>query len=218
MPKRSPTTSAFYAILCTALFLSCALVVVAQSGRRGPKPTPVPVSTPESTPTPKMPAEKPKAAFTFIIGMDRFGDFSRVPLYVSNGVLRTCAGRLDDPESVDVEIETHDFGHGGAIQRAKSQKEAYVVWLQLVPNTLSGRAGANDDPYNVYIEYIVLAPTTAKQVASGNVFPGAYRNRGVIVSPKTSGIAGDYQLNQAAKATAEKILDHFHVGMVNPRP
>lgn len=218
MPKRSPISSAFYAVFCATLFLSCALAVAAQSGRRVQKSAPLPVSTPEPTPTSNKPAKKPKAAFTFIIGMDRFGDFSRIPLHASSGVLRTCAGRLDEPESVDVEILAHDIGHARATQRAKSEKEAYVVWLRLVPHTFSGRAGANDDPYNVYIEYIVLAPTTAKQVASGNVFPGAYRNRGVIVSPKTSGIAGDYQLNQAAKATAERILDHFHIGMINTQP
>jgi len=182
------------------------------------KSTTAPVSTPEPTPTPNKPVEKPKAAFTFIIGMDRYGDFSRIPLYVSSGVLHTCAGRLDDPESVNVEVASRDISRADAILRAKSEKEAYVVWLQLVPETLSGRAGPNDDPYNVTIEYLVLAPTTAKQVTSGRVYPAAYRNRGVIVSPKTSGIGGDYQLNQAAKATAERILDHFHIGMVNTRP
>jgi hypothetical protein len=146
--------------------------------------------------------------------MDRYGDFSRLPLYVADGVLRTCARRLDDPQSVQVEVESRDIGRGDAIRRAKSEKEAYVVWLQLVPDTMRGRSGTGDDPYNVYIEYIVLAPTTAKQATSGRVFPGAYRNRGVIVRPNGTGIAGDYQLNQAAKATAERILDHFHIGMV----
>jgi hypothetical protein len=191
---------------------------MAQSGRRVRKPTSTPVSTPEPAPTPNKPAEKPKAAFTFIIGMDRFGDFSSLPSSAADGVLRSCAGRLDDPQSIDVEIENRDIGHAGAIQRAKSEKEAYVVWLQLVPDTLSGRAGVNDNPYNVYIEYIVLAPTTAKQVTSGRVFQAGYRNRGVIVNPKSSGVYGDYQLNQAAKATAERILDHFHIGMVIPQP
>ena len=178
------------------------------------KPTPLPVSTPEPTPPPSKPAEKPKAAFTFIIGMDRYGDFSRIPLYVSNGVLRTCASRL---ESVRVEVATRDLGRGDAILRAKSEKEAFVVWLQLVPDTFSGRAGSNDDPYNVNIEYIVLAPTTAKQVTSGRVFP-AYRKRGVILNPKNSGINGNYQLNQAAEETAERILSHFHIGAINRQP
>jgi len=171
------------------------------------------VSTPEPTTAPNKPAEKRKAAFTFIIGMDRYGDFSRIPLYVSTGVLHTCADRLDDPESVDVEVASRDISRADAVLRAKSEKEAYVVWLRLAPETLSGRTGSNDDPYNVSIEYTVLAPTTAKQVTSGRTFPGAYRKGGVILSPKTSGVAGDYQLNQAAKAAAERILDHFHVGV-----
>jgi hypothetical protein len=218
MPKRSPDLYARYVVFLAALLFSCGVAVVAQSGRRAPKSIPTPVATPEPTPTLTKPAEKLKAAFTFIVGMDRFGDYSQIPLYVSSGVLRSCAGRLDDPQSVEVLIESSDMGHAGAIQRAKKEKEAHVVWLQLVPNTLSGRAGPNDDPYNVYIEYIVLAPTTAKQVTSGRVFPGAYRNRGVIVSPGTSGINGDYQLNQAAKAAAERILDHFHLGKINPQP
>jgi hypothetical protein len=182
------------------------------------KPTPVPASTPEPTSSPGKPAQKPKAALTFIIGMDRFGDFSRIPLYVSSDVLRTCADRLDDPESVDVEVASRDISRADAVLRAKSEKEAYVVWLHLAPETLSGRAGPYDDPYNVSIEYVVLAPTTAKQVTSGRTFPGAYRTGSVIVGPKTSGVTGDYQLKQAAKAAAERILDHFHIGGIGTHP
>jgi hypothetical protein len=215
---RLPTSSALRFSLCTALVLSSVSAAVGQSGRRVRKSTPLPVSTPEPTPAPNKPAEKPRAALTFIIGMDRYGDFSRIPLYVSSSVLRTCADRLDDPGSVNVEIATRDIGRGDAIRRAKAEKEAYVVWLQLAPDTFSGRAGSNDNLYNVEIQYLVLAPTTAKQVTSGRTYPGAYRNRGVIVSPKTSGVYGDYYLNQAAKAAAERILDHFHIGMTNTRP
>ena len=211
MPKRAPISSVFYTVFCATCFLLCALAVGAQSGRRVQKAAPLPVSTPEPTPTPNKPAEKPKPAFTFVIGMDKYGDFSRIPLYVSNGVVRTCAGRLDESDLVKVEIATRDIGRADAVLRAKSEKEAYVVWLQLRPDTPGGRAGSNDDPYNVQIEYYVFAPTTAKQVTSGRVFPGAYRNRGVILSPKTSGVYGDYQLNQAAREAAERILAHFHI-------
>ena len=146
--------------------------------------------------------------------MDRYGDFSRIPLYVSSGVLRTCAGRLDDPESVRVETATRDISRADAILRAKAEKEAHVVWLELRPETLSGRAGSNDDAYNVHVQYSVFAPTTAKQVTSGRVYPHAYRNRGVIIGPRTTGISGNYQLNRAAEEVAERILDHFHIGMM----
>jgi hypothetical protein len=127
-------------------------------------------------------------------------------------VLRTFAGRLDDPESVKVEIATRDMGRSDSILRAKSEKEDYVVSLQLRSDTMTG---SNSDPYNVEIAYAVFAPITAKQVTSGRTYPGAYRNKGVILSPK-SPVYGDYALNQAAKDAAERILDHFHVGMVRP--
>jgi hypothetical protein len=212
MPKRSPNSSALYAFFCVALLISCALLTAAQSGRRGSKSTSVPVATPEPTPTLTKPAEKQKAAVTFIIGMDTLADYSRIPLYVSGAVLRTCASRLDEPASVEVETVNNNMSRADAVRRAKSEKEAQVVWIRLRANTLSGETRPNDNPYNVYIEYSVFAPTTAKQVASGNAFPGAYRNGGVIVSPGTSGMTGDYALNQAAKDVADKILNHFHIG------
>jgi hypothetical protein len=217
MPKRSQDPSAVRVMLCTALFFLCAVIAAGQSGRHVRKPTPAPVPVPEPAPTTPKPAEKPKPGLTFIIGMDRFGDFSRIPLSTSSDVLRTCANRLDEPDFVKVDTVTRDIGRADAVLRAKSEKEAHVVWLKLRPNTFSGRAGTNDDPYNVYIEYSVFAPTTAKQVASGRVFPAAYRNSGVILQPKTRSI-GDYYLIQAAKETAESILEHFHVKGRNLRP
>ena len=217
MPKRSLNANALYAVFCVAMLFVCALAVAAQSGRRAPKSAPVPVGTPEPEPTPTLSKpEKVKPAFTFIVGMESNGGFSRVPLYVSSGVLRTFASRLDDSQSVAVQVESRDIGRAGAVQRARSEKEAYVVWLQLVQNNFSGRSGATDDSYDVSIEYVVLAPTTAKQVAGGTVFPGTYRNRGVIAP--TSSSNGDYRLNQAAKAAAERVLDHFHVGKVPTGP
>jgi hypothetical protein len=70
----------------------------------------------------------------------------------------------------------------------------------------------------VDIEYSVFTPTTGKQATSGRTFPAAYRNKGIILSPKSSAISGDYYLNQAAKAAAERILDHFHVALMGKRP
>lgn len=179
------------------------------------KSTPVPVSTPEPTPTPSKPAEKAKPAFTFIVAMDKFGDYSRIPLYVSNGVMRACADRLDEPDSVAAETATRDMGRADAVRRAQAEKESYVVWLQLRPNTLSGRSDPRDNPYDVDIEYSVFAPITADQVTSGRSFPEAYRRKGGILRP-TTGTNGDYYLNQAARGAAERILDHFHVRVVSP--
>src|SRR5687768_10214438 len=163
-------------------------------------------------------AAKPKAAFTFVIGMDRYGDFPRIPLHYLSAVLNSCARRLDEPVTVEVVTATRDMSRSDAILRAKAEKEAHVVWLELQAETLSARSRPNEDPLNVTIEYSVFAPITAKRVTSGRAYPSAYRNRGVIVSPRTGGIyGGDYQLNKAAEEAADQILEHFHLGIIRTR-
>lgn len=198
-----------------SLAMICVLTAGAQSGRRAKPTAPVPVPTPEATPTPAAPAEKPKPAVTFIVGLDRYGDFSRVPLNAYSGVLRSCSERLDDSLSVKAQEATADMTRGDAIRQAKAEKEAYIVWLQLRP-TFPDQVQVNDDSYGVYIEYTVFAPTTAKQVASGHTYPEAYRNRRVRVP--TSSINGDYYLNQAARGAAERILAHFHLRISSTLP
>jgi hypothetical protein len=199
-----------------SLSLICTSTSGAQSGRRAKPMAPVSVPTPEATPTPAAPAEKPKPAFTFIVATDRYADFSRISLNAFDGVLRNCADRLDDSLEVKANISTHDMSRADAIRQAKTEKETYIVWLQLRPNTFSGQTGVNEDPYNVYVEYSVFAPTTAKLATSGNTYPEAYRNKQIrLPTPSTS---GDYYLNQAARGAAERILDHFHLHLQHLRP
>jgi hypothetical protein len=210
MLKRPQTSRAFHVTLYVALVAICALAVVAQSGRRARKPEPAPAPSPEATPTPP-PAQKPKPppTFTFIVGLDGFGDFNAISPSIYTGVLRNCAGRLDSSIAVKAEIGPHDMSRADAIRQAKSEKETYVVWIRLRPNTVSGETGVPDDPNNVFIEYWVFAPTTAKVATTGNTFPEAYRNK--VIRVPTSGVDGDYYLNQAARGAAERILDHFHL-------
>jgi hypothetical protein len=204
--------------LALALVAMCALAIFAQSGRRVRKPekaTPVP--TPEATPAPA-PTPKREPTITFIVGIEKFGDFSRIPLYASSGVLRSCADRLDESGLVKAETTSTEMSRADAVRLAKSEKGAHVVWLQLRANNFSGRTTVSDDPNDVYVQYAVFAPTTAKQVTSGNIYPDAYRNARVRVPTSTT--QGDYYLNQAARGAAERILDHFHLRLPGqlPRP
>ena len=189
------------------LVAMCALAIVAQSGRRVRKPEPpAPVPSPEATPAPT-PAAKPAPSLAFIVAVEKFGEVSRVSLYTYSGVLHSCVDRLNASSSVKADASSNDMSRADAVKQAKAEKEAYVVWLQLRANNY-GRPSVYDDPNNVYLQYTVLAPTTAKQVTSGNTFPEAYRNtRGRVPTSTTS---GDYYLNQAARGAAERILDHFH--------
>jgi len=202
--------------LALALVAICALAIVAQSGRRVRKSeTAIPVPTPEATPAPS-PTPKPEPTFTFIVGMEKFGDFSRVSLNAYSGVLRSCADRLDDSSLVKAEMTSREMSRADAVRQAKSESGAYVVWIQLRPNNFSGQPSVYDDANNVYVQYVVFAPTTAKQVTSGNTYPEAYRNARVRLP--TSSTEGNYYLNQAARGAAERILDHFHLRLPSRLP
>ena len=192
-----------------SLALICASSTGAQSGRRAKPSVPIAVPTPEPTPTPSKRPDDSKPAFRFIVGIDKTGDFSRLPLYVFGGVIDSCADRLDDSGSVKAEISRNDMSRSDAIRQAKAETETYIVWLRLPQDNLSGQRGMNDNDYDVYVQYSVLAPVTAKQVASGNTYPEGYRNKRIRVPTPTT--EGDYYLNQAARGAAERILDHFHV-------
>jgi hypothetical protein len=208
MSKSYSAPRFFFVALGAALLAMCALAIAAQSGRRTRKPEAQSAPTPEATPTPK-PAEKAKPSVVFLVGLDKYGDFSRISLSDYSGVLRSCAERLNESRSVKADTAQRDMGRADAIRQAKSEKETYVVWLQLRPNTVSARTGVYDDPYNVYVEYTVFAPITGKQETSGNTYPEAYRRTTVRIP--SSPTVGDYYLNQAARGAADRILDHFHV-------
>lgn len=205
MPKQSRAFHAFCVTLCVALVTVCALAVVAQSGRRPKKAQAMPIPIPEATPTPTPAVVKPKPAFSFIVGMDRFGGSSGGSLFSAGGVLRNCTERLNASPLVRAEISTRDMSRSEAIRMAKAEKESYIVWIQL--HSESDIAGNTN---STYIEYAVLAPITGKRVTNGNSYPGEYRNKGINL-PTTNTIGSDYYLNLAARSAAERILDHFHI-------
>jgi len=203
-PIRNHVAAAF-----VLLFIS-ALAVIAQSGRHARKPSSPspPVVVEEATPSPT-PLVRPTPAFNFVVGIDKIGDFTRVSGYTMSGVLRNCADRFNDAPAARGTVSGQNMTRADAIKQAKAEKTSYIVWLQLRANNFRGSPGVYDDPNNVYIQYVVLAPQTAKQMTQGNTYPEAYHNQRIRV-PSTAS-AGDYYLNMAARGAAERILDHFHL-------
>ncbi len=179
---------------------------MAQSGRRVKKTTPAPVPTPEAASSPAKSAKKPEPAVRFVVGMDRYSLSVDARASYWSGTLASVVDRLNDSAAVEVTQVSKSMTRGEAVSRAKSEKGAYVVWLELRNDS---RTASSRTDYQVYIQYWVFSPTTAKLKTSGNAYPQAYRNRGVIVSPRTSNIYDDYQLQQAAREAAERILDAF---------
>ena len=184
------------------------MAAAAQSGRRLPKSAPTPTPSPQPVQATK-PAEKPKPALRLIVGAEQRGYLSGLPSYFNDAVLKACAERLDAAPSVEVTVSHRDVGRGEAVKTAKAEKEAYVVWLQL----RTDRIGYDQqiDINDLYLEYVVFAPTTAKIEANGRTYPQGYGRGGVIVNPgRLPGNNLPYieqALKQAARAAAERILD-----------
>jgi hypothetical protein len=204
MPSHSHT---FRLLVVAAIVLLSVTTAGAQSGRKVRKSTPPPVPTPPlETPITK-PKEDVKPMLTLLVGMHQLNRFdSRVAN--AGGALQSFEDRLDDHPSVEVAHLRGDITRGDAIRRAKSEKEAYVVWLEL---SLERLAGSPDG--ELRLSYWVFSPVTAKTKASGVTYPRMSRGRGVILDPRTV-IYGDRDLREAARQAAESILKAFHLHLI----
>ncbi len=188
--------------------LSCFSTATAQSGRRVAKPRTVVPTIPEPEPTPTPAKQSSQPALRFILGLGQVDSFSGVSLNATSGVRRSCAQRLGEPEGIKVDATHREMTRSDAIKLAKAEKDSYVVWLQIREDTMGARQSGTAN--NLYIEYTVFAPVTAKVHTSGSTYP-RNRNRNVILDRRTSDIEGDYYLNQAARDAADRILAKFSV-------
>jgi hypothetical protein len=198
-------------LVVTAIVLVSVLTAGAQSGRKVRKtaPVPVPTSAPESTPA--KPAEQPKPMLTLVVGMERSNIFEGGGMVNSSNASRAFVDRINDHPGVKVHYVSRDMGRGEAVRRAKSEKEAYVVLLELSLD----RMGASNS--ELRLSYSVFSPTTAKIKTSGQTYPHLYRNRGGILNPRTANIYGDYQVQEASREAAERILKAFHLHLPDGR-
>lgn len=197
-----------------ALVAVSAGTVAGQSGRRAPRSSaPAPAPTPQAEPVEKKAAAETKADLWFVVGIDRVSIFADIPTYFYDSVLRACGERLDDSPSVKADIANREMNRGEAIKRAKAETESHIVWLQLRLD--NARVQSSDDLREVYIEYLVLAPTTAKTVTSGRAYQQVARAGGVIVMPRPGGRASltytEQLLKQAARDAADRILSAMNV-------
>jgi len=193
--------------------LSSLAPTLGQSGRRSPKPKTViaPIPVPDPTPSPSPSMQKSEPALRFILGVDEYDSFSSVSMHTLSGIKRNCVQRMEERSWIRVTVTQRSMRRSDAIKLAKAEKESYVVWLQIREDTMSQRQTGTRN--NVYIEFIVFAPETAKIMASGSTYPGSRNN--VILDRRTSDMDGDYYLNRAARETADKILSKF--SLITPR-
>jgi hypothetical protein len=184
--------------------LSSVSIATAQSGRRAsksPSTSATPPPLPDPTPVAPIKQEAPKPTLQLVVGIEKYDNFSSVSLSTYDGVLRSCAQRLEEPPAVSVDLVERPMSRNEVTKRAKEEKIAYVVWLRVREGQMS--SSTTGTPNNAYIEYMVFSPITAKLVASGATYP---KNTRFDTGSRIPNPNGDHEFNEAARTTANKIL------------
>ena len=217
---RVPLTRLFALLVCALIFCVACGVARAQSGRHVPKRSEVPpISAPQTTdPEVKPSTTKPEPARLSLIlaneisGMDTMWSYARI-------ALSDCERRLRESSAISVQAASQEMNRKEAHDRAKSEKEAYVVLLQL-------QTGFNDiarptdyrDLTNAYINYTAFTPGTAKIKTQGRVYLDSVgssarvgRTRVGIPMPGARRIPFEYLVRLAAREAADRLLAALNV-------
>ena len=191
------------------------VVVEAQSGRKTPKrPDPLPEASPEPSPTVKPQPDEPQVSLT--VGINGGDGFNYIPNYFYDSALASCAERLRGARSASVHVNSREMTRADAVRIAKSQKEGYVVFLELKTENMGGST-QNISYQDLYLNYTVFGPDQAKTVTFGHTYPRDYRRGSIIALPtgRNPTVLAETLLREAAKDAADRILSALH--MVHPR-
>jgi hypothetical protein len=200
-----------------AIFFTCAVVNYAQSGRRsngGSSTTAPSVSGPKTV---EKKAEKPPK-LQLLVGIDNRDPTSNIPYYITDTVIDNCVRRLGDASEVMVTSADRGMSRAEAVKRAKEETVRYVVWLQIGSELAdSGKQPSKNSVDELYVSYSILEPGTAKLKQSGRSHHSIYQSgRGGVSSTSRNGpMYSEYALKQAARETAERVLEAFAIKLSN---
>lgn len=209
-----PARMSYRHFAATLIIALCALSAQAQSGRRRTTPppaAPVPTPTPEPTPTPKKTDKEDE--LVFFMGVDRHFSFYSLPYSYYDAVLRGCSDKLRSDSSASVDVTDKDLTRGEAIKRAKSETKSYVIYLNLTVETMSS---SSDD---LILEFVVLAPGTAKSVTGGRAYMTGQRAGPIVVGRPTNrgGMYREEMLRRMGEDAGERILKAMHLNAPVPK-
>jgi len=221
--RARPLRRGLSSLLVVAL-LSCALAphapAAAQSGRRKTeRQSPVPQPTPDETKPAPAAAKNISIVASFVVYEDENVNLSTV-MSQRNLVGKNFYDRLRQSPSVEVSLGGRGT-RGEARDRAKKETKAHVVLL-LVEEDLSvardprqrDRLGRTD-PGDYAIRVSVYAPTTGDLKYNDVIHPRPYRSAGTVggipVPVPVGRLPGEYQLMQAARDAADRLLARFEI-------
>jgi hypothetical protein len=172
---RTPQSKTLKSLGLAALLLLLGLFdsIEAQSGRRSTKPASTPTPTPASPSVPTSPA----ADLSSTHRMD--GLHQKVKLLVGRHptrkhlqsedvILASFVNRLNEDTNISA-TSAGDLQHTEAVLLAKTEAEAYVVLLSFEIDSFQGGTIILNSP-DLQIDYLVLAPQTAKKQTKGKVY------------------------------------------------
>ncbi|MEK6336753.1 MAG: hypothetical protein AABM67_17645 [Acidobacteriota bacterium] len=198
------------------LLLSCVTCVQAQSGRRSTT-TPTTPSVSGTKPVEKV--TKPVAKISLLLGVENRSPFLNIPYYLSDTVLENCVQRLNDSGDVVPHTVGRGMERADAVRRAKEEKEAYVVWLQVESDVVDSGRQQKEGPDELYVRYTIFEPQTGKVRQSGRTHKQIYKTgRGGVSTPtstRNGPLYSEYALKQAAREAAERILEAFEAKVQN---
>jgi hypothetical protein len=198
-------------LLAVFFMIAIPIVVVAQSGRRSSngQPTAPSVSGPKTVE--KTPVKAP--TIQLLVGVEDRNPLLNVPYYLSDTVLDNCVRRLNDATEINARQSGRGMTRADASTRAKAQKEAYVIFLQIESDITPSAKQAKNGPDELYVRYTIFEPATARIKQWGRTHQQIYKTGqgGVSTSSKSSPVYSEYALKQAAKEAAERVLEAFEI-------
>jgi hypothetical protein len=204
-------------LLVSMVLVSTCLAAQAQSGRRGSGKSTTTAPSVSDAKGVQAKSQKP-ARLQLLVGIDAAAAMSTIPYYLTDTVLDECIRRLGDSSDVAVTPAGQHMTRGDAVKAAKEEKERYVVWLQL-GNDFSGTPSQDPNgPNELWVNYTILEPGTAKTKKTGRAYHSIYRAGNVSLpgpSSKQGPVYSEYAIKQAAREAADKILEAFDLQNVD---
>jgi hypothetical protein len=184
-----------------------------QSGRRAPRTAPSPdVEAPPA----KEVVEKPKPPLVSLaVGTDSPSGMVYIPSYLYGVVQDGCVGRLRESRAVNVS-GTGPLPRSEAIKRAKSEKQTYVLWMELRGDGTGFSGTDNVEPSELGIRFYLYSPETAKVLTQGDVWQG--RRSGPITRSPTSNnrYYVEARLKESAREVADRVLKALQLSTTHP--
>ena len=198
-------------LLAVFFLLAFTMTVDAQSGRRSSNGQTAAPSVSGPKTVEKAPVNTPK--IQLLVSVEDRNPLVSVPYYLSDTVLDNSVRRLNDASEINATIAGRGMTRAEAVIKAKAQKEAFVIFLQIESDITPSAKQAKNGPDELYVRYTIFEPATARIKQWGRTHQQIYKTGqgGVSTSAKNSPVYSEYALKQAAREAAERVLEAFEI-------